>query len=65
VFLSTSISEIVAQMPGRDLWLFGRANRTFLYYLIAWLAIGRELEAGLLVTRYTRRLDSLRQPCAT
>lgn len=50
--LAVSITGFAAQVPARDLWLYAVPAALFLYYLIAWFAIGREPEPGPLVTRY-------------
>jgi Predicted membrane protein (DUF2207) len=40
------------QILNRDRWLFAAPAALFFYYLIAWLAIGREPQPGAVVTRY-------------
>ncbi len=52
MYLGVSITGFAAQVPSRDLWLYAVPAAFFLYYLIAWVAIGKELELGPLVTRY-------------
>ena len=52
MYLEVSITGFAAQVSTRDLWLFAVPAALFLYYLIAWFAIGREPEPGPLVTRY-------------
>jgi hypothetical protein len=53
VYLATSITGISLQVPSRELWLYAVPVALFLYYLIAWFAIGREPEPRPLVTRYS------------
>jgi len=50
--LLSLISALANATPHRDLWLFAAPAALFLYYLIAWVSIGREPEPGPLVTKY-------------
>ncbi len=52
VYLEASVAGFAAQVPGRDLWLYAVPAALFLYYLMAWFAIGKEPEPRPLVTRY-------------
>jgi hypothetical protein len=52
VAIAVLISGLSAQISSHDLWLSAVPASLFLYYLIAWFAIGREPEPGPLVTRY-------------
>jgi hypothetical protein len=46
------ISVLTGAAADRYSWLFAAPGTLFLYYLVAWVSIGREPEPGPLVTRY-------------
>jgi len=46
------ISVLTGAAADRYSWLFAAPGTLFLYYLVAWVSIGREPEPGPLVTKY-------------
>jgi hypothetical protein len=51
-FLSSIVANLSALRGSPQSWLVAGPATLFLYYLIAWMRIGREPEPGPLVTRY-------------